>query len=239
MSTFVLVHGAFLGGWCWQRVARQLRAAGHEVHTPTLTGSGDRAHLLTPDVGLATHATDIVQYLAHEDLRDVILVGHSYAGTVITVAMPQLRDRVRTLVYFDAQAPRHGESAGGIPAADTAAALAALDESSWLLPPNPLDALGVTDAADVAWVEARRHPHPMRTLLEPVIAPPEAFAGVERSYVFCTQHEGLIALYGVDPLLAFAERAQSEGWRFETLDAPHDAMTTHPAAVAAVLAAHA
>ena len=86
MATYVLVHGAGHGGWCWQRVARLLREAGHEVHTPTLTGLGDRAHLLSPEVSLETHITDVAAMLISEDLRDAILVGHSYGGIVITGA---------------------------------------------------------------------------------------------------------------------------------------------------------
>src|SRR5881409_3342030 len=102
MATFVLVHGGFHGGWCWKRVTPLLRAAGHEVYTPTLTGLGERAHLLTRDVGLATHVQDVINVLTYEELTDLLLVGHSYGGMVITGVAERLPARVRQLVYLDA-----------------------------------------------------------------------------------------------------------------------------------------
>ena len=110
MATYVLVHGAGHGGWCYQRVARLLRAEGHEVYTPSLTGLGERAHLLTPHVGLDTHIADIVSLLEHEDLTDVILAGHSYGGIVITGAADRALNRVAQLVYLDAAILYNGES---------------------------------------------------------------------------------------------------------------------------------
>jgi pimeloyl-ACP methyl ester carboxylesterase len=102
MATFVLVHGSWLGGWCWQRVTPHLRAAGHEVFTPTLTGLGERAHLLTRDVGLDTHVHDIVNVLEFEELREVILVGHSYGGMVVAGVAECVPHRLARAVYLDA-----------------------------------------------------------------------------------------------------------------------------------------
>jgi pimeloyl-ACP methyl ester carboxylesterase len=240
MATFVLLHGAFLGGWCWDRVAARLRASGHVVHAPTLTGCGERFHLLTRDVGLATHVEDLVQHAEHQDLRDVILVGHSYGGTVMTAALGRMAPRVRALVFLDAQAPRDGETASGALADGTSERLTELSQGSgWLLDPIPLSAVGVTAPDDVRWVEPRRHAHPMRTLLEAVRVDLATFDALPKTYVVCTQHEGLQAVFGVDPLAPFAERARREGWRMASLDAPHDAMTTSPAAVADLLLSHA
>src|SRR6266511_3487775 len=98
MAVFVLVHGGFHGGWCWRRVAPHLRAAGHEVYTPTLTGLGERAHLATPETGLDTHIRDVLGVLAFEDLRDVVLVGHSMAGMVVTGVAERAPDRLAHLV---------------------------------------------------------------------------------------------------------------------------------------------
>jgi pimeloyl-ACP methyl ester carboxylesterase len=109
-TTFVLVHGAWHGGWCWKKVTPLLRAAGHEVFAPTLTGLGERSHLLTRDVGLDTHITDIEQVLEYEDLRNVVLVGHSYAGMVITGVGDRAADRIGQLVYVDAFLPEHGKA---------------------------------------------------------------------------------------------------------------------------------
>lgn len=110
MSTFLFVPGAWLGGWCWRDVAAPLRAAGHSVIAATLSGLGERAHLLSPQVGLRTHVDDIVGFLHYRDLNGVILVGHSYGGTVITAVAEQAADRIRQLVYLDASVPRDGES---------------------------------------------------------------------------------------------------------------------------------
>jgi pimeloyl-ACP methyl ester carboxylesterase len=110
MATFVLVHGGFFGGWCYRRVARLLRAADQEVYTPTLTGLGERSHLLTPDVDLETHIQDIANVILWEDLQDIVLCGHSYGGMVITGVADLLFDRIQALVYIDAIVPEDGDS---------------------------------------------------------------------------------------------------------------------------------
>jgi pimeloyl-ACP methyl ester carboxylesterase len=240
MATFVLVHGAFLGGWCWSKVAARLRVAGHEVWTPTLTGCGDRHHLLTPEVGLALHVRDLVATFAHEGLRDVVLVGHSYGGTVITAAAAELRDRVAKLIYLDAQAPIDGQTASGAMADGTAEALGKLagGGEGWRLDPIPLSAVGIVEPTMVEAIGKLRHPHPMRTLLEPVHAPESVLGKIPRAYIACARHEGLVATFGTDPLAPFVERARAEGWPLTTIDAPHDAMTTDPELVAEVLDDH-
>jgi pimeloyl-ACP methyl ester carboxylesterase len=111
MKTFVLVHGAMHGGWCWRRVLPYLRAKGHDVFAPTLTGQGERAHLLTHQVGLATHVRDLASVLSYEDLEDVVLVAHSYAGMVASALAEEMRVRLAHIVYLDAYLPRDGESA--------------------------------------------------------------------------------------------------------------------------------
>lgn len=110
MATYVLVHGSATGGWVWRPVAKLLRAAGHEVYTPTLTGMGERMHLLSPAVDLDLHIQDIVNLLEFEDLHDVILIGHSYTGMVVTGAADRALERIGQLVYLDATQPRDGES---------------------------------------------------------------------------------------------------------------------------------
>jgi pimeloyl-ACP methyl ester carboxylesterase len=236
LANFVLVHGAFEGGFCFQRVAHRLRQAGHEVWTPTLTGAGERFHLLTREVGLETHVQDIVSVLEYEDLRDVSLVGHSYGGTVVTAAADRAFARIARVIYLDASAPQNGQSASGAFTEGTEDVLNAMAEADedWLLPPLPLSAVGVTAPDDVAMLEARRHPHPMRTLREPVHLSGHVDS-IPRAYIVCSQHQGLSALFGVDPLAAFVERARHEGWPLQVLDAPHDAMITHPDLVASAL----
>jgi pimeloyl-ACP methyl ester carboxylesterase len=110
MANFVLVHGAWVGGWVWRPNAQGLRKAGHEVYTPTLTGLGERSHLMSPTIDLDTHITDVVNVIKTEDLSDIILVGHSYGGMVVTGVADALPDRIRSLVYLDAFVPADGQS---------------------------------------------------------------------------------------------------------------------------------
>lgn len=236
MGNFVLVHGAFNGAWVWQRVARLLRAAGHEVLAPTMTGLGERFESLTPTVTLADHANDVVQAVVHADLRDVVLVGHSYGGAVITMAADRLADRVRRIVYLDAAAPAPGQSASGAFTEGTADKLSDMSGSDWRLPPLPLSALGVSDPADVAWMDARRHDHPLPVLSQPLTSDGSADA-IPRSYIVHTDKAAMISLFGVDPLATFVERAKREGWRMQAIAAGHDAMITHPREVADALIA--
>jgi len=108
-TTYVLVHGAWHGSWCWKRVRKSLRDAGHQVFTPTLTGVGDRSHLNSAAINLSTHIADVVNLLQWEDLSDVVLCGHSYGGSVISGVIDRIPERIRTLVYLDAFVPEDGE----------------------------------------------------------------------------------------------------------------------------------
>ncbi|QRN97536.1 alpha/beta fold hydrolase [Archangium violaceum] len=237
MATFVLVHGAFYGGWCWRYVRGLLREAGHEVFTPTLTGAGERHHLLTREVGLATHIQDVTNVLEYEDLREVVLVGQSYGGMVITGVADRMPERLRHLVYLDAHLPESGQAASGAFAAGTSEVLHSLaraEGEEWLLPPLPLGVMGVTRAEDVAWAGPRRVPHPLRTLNEPLHLE-RGRSAVPSTYVRCTRREGLIGAFGTDPLAPFVEKARERGLRFRELDAGHDAMLAAPELTARVL----
>ncbi len=241
MTTFVLVHGAFTGGWYWARVRARLQAAGHEVFTPSLTGCGDRAHLLSRSVTLQTHIQDIVELLVREDLHDVVLVGHSYGGMVIAGVADREPGRLARVVYLDAAYPVSGQNAAGGFAEGTGDALDAMsatgpEDTSWLLPPLPLAAYGVTEASDIAWVGDRRTAHPLATLNEALVLR-NAAAKLPRSYVRCTQRQGLVGLFGADPLQPMYERAVADGLAIATIDAGHDAMVTAPEQVTAALLA--
>ncbi|MBL9041697.1 MAG: alpha/beta fold hydrolase [Myxococcales bacterium] len=236
MATFVLVHGAFTGGWHWQRVRRALVTLGHEVYTPTLTGAGERSHQLSRDLRLSVHVKDVTSVLFYEDLRDVVLVGHSYGGVVITAVAEQAADRISQLVYLDATVPAHGQAATGAFSEGTADVLSQLSSGTdWLLPPLPLSAVGVSDPRDVEWMSSRRGPHPMATLHEPVLLGNDAAQRLPRAYIRCTRREGLVGVFGVDPLLPFYQKAIAEGWPVRDLDSGHDAMVTVPEQVAATL----
>jgi pimeloyl-ACP methyl ester carboxylesterase len=110
MANFVLVHGAWIGGWYWRPIAQKLRAAGHEAYAPTLTGLGERIHLMNPSINLDTHVTDVVNVIKEEGLSDVVLVGHSYGGMVVTGVADALPDKITSLVYLDAFVPKNGEA---------------------------------------------------------------------------------------------------------------------------------
>jgi pimeloyl-ACP methyl ester carboxylesterase len=167
MATFVLVHGGGHGGWCYQRVSRLLQQAGHEVYAPTLTGLSERSHLAGPHVDLDLHVQDIAAVLHYEDLRDVILVGHSYGGMVITGVGGRTADRIGKLVYLDAANPKNGQSL--VDVAGPMMAMARLggqviDGVEMVLLPAPQAGAfyGVTDPADLAWMDDRLTAHPWR-----------------------------------------------------------------------------
>ncbi len=187
MATYVLVHGGGHGGWCYQRVARILQAAGHVVYAPTLSGLAERAHLLSPAIDLDTHVTDVVSLLHYEDLRDVILVGHSYGGMVITGAADRAADRIGRIVYLDAANPVNGQSLVDVagPVIESVRPMGeVVDGVELVLLPAPGAAAfyGVTDPDDLAWMddaidrpslevlraEARAHPR-RRALGHPAV----------------------------------------------------------------------
>lgn len=227
--TFLLLHGAWHGGWVWRRVAPLLRAVGHEVHTPTLTGTSDRAHLLTPSVGLGTHIQDVVALIEAHDLTDVVLVGHSYAGQVVTGVADRVPDRLRTRVYLDAFVGDDGDAAIDL-LPDTVAAhyreSVAGPGFGWLIPVRSLTVLGVTDDADLAWLGPRLTPHPWLTYTEPLRLTGSGDT-VPAAFVEC-----------VDWMRVFRthrERAAARGWPVHEVKTGHEAMVTAPRELADVL----
>jgi pimeloyl-ACP methyl ester carboxylesterase len=166
MSTYLLVPGAWLGGWCWKYVALDLRAAGHTVIPATLSGLGERAHMLSRQIDLDTHISDIVGLFEYRDLHDVILVGHSYGGMVVTGVAEQVPDRIRRLVYLDASMPRDGESNDDVIGPKMAAQLraSAMSEGDgWKVPPAPYVVGRMSEHPLREWVAARLTPHPLWT----------------------------------------------------------------------------
>ena len=242
LATFVLVHPAWLGGWCWSRVAALLRARGNEVHAPTLTGLGERAHLATPEVGLQTHITDVVNLVTFEGLTDIVLVGTSSSGTVVTGVAATVADRIGSVVYLDAFVPSEGQSTRDLLPPERQAAfdtMVATEGDGWLLPrfaPPPWPVIlrelwQVVDDADAEWVLHRLRPTPYRHFTEP-LAPGGDLEGVRRSFVCCSRRP----FAGPTPFDSFAADAQSNpGWTYREIDAPHVAYVTHPHQVAAAL----
>jgi pimeloyl-ACP methyl ester carboxylesterase len=190
MANFVLVHGAWHGAWCWRRVLPLLRQGGHSAHAVTLTGVGERAHLLTREIGLKTHIADVLGLIEAEELSDVVLVGHSYAGMVITGAADLLLaaqpSRLRHLVYLDASVPKPGEAWGDKHPQATRSARAAAAAT------HPLNALAPPDAsvfglagADADWVNRRQAPHPFAPYTEPLEFDMARLGAVPRTFIDC------------------------------------------------------
>jgi pimeloyl-ACP methyl ester carboxylesterase len=217
--TFVLVHGAWHGGWCWNKLVPLLQALGHRAIPVTLTGLGDRAHLIDPSVDLRTHVTDVVSTLEMEDLHDVVLVGHSYGGMVICGAAERASKRIRRLVYLDALVPKHGQSAfdlNSVQFREKREQEAKQTGDGYKIAPM-IDILGITDAKDLAWVRARLRPQPIETFRQPVDAP--AFAArVPSTFILCKQ-------FGFADT---AERCRRGGWPVLEVDCGHDAMIVKP-----------
>ncbi|GAA4390010.1 alpha/beta fold hydrolase [Tsukamurella soli] len=233
LPPLVLLHGGRHGGWCWRRVALRLRAAGHEVYTPTLTGLGDRAHLLSRDIGLDTHVQDLVATFEFEDIEDAVLVAHSYGGVVATGAMEQLAPRVRRLVYLDAQIPRTGESVFGMVGPERTAVMEAMvekDGDGWFVPPSDARMYGVTDPDDIEWANRRITAQPVKTYRD-AAGPTEQAWRHPGMFIECTPSR-----IEENILTRARERSATDPtFGYRILGAPHNAMVTHPDVLAALL----
>jgi pimeloyl-ACP methyl ester carboxylesterase len=231
MATFVLVHGGGHGGWCYNKLSPLLRAAGHLVYSPSLTGLGDRKHLLNPGVDLDTHVTDIVNLIAFNDLKDVILLGHSYGGMVITGVADRIGASIGHLVYLDAAHPKNGESLADVAApmmAMTEQELRVVDGVELVLWPDSraVQHYGVSDPADFAWLKSKLTPHPWKCFTQKlVLADEAAVRRIPTTNICCTG--GLQAP-------GYREEMQ-KAQRFFEIDTGHDLMITEPRAVADML----
>lgn len=233
-TAIVLVHGAWHGAWCWRRVLPRLRAAGCEAHAVTLTGLGERAHLLSPAVDLNVHIQDVVGLIEAEELQQVVLVGHSYAGMVITGVANRLQAQqpglLKRLVYLDAALPYPGDSWSSHHSDETRdARIAASKASGGLTLPPPDSALFGLEGADRAWVNRRQTPQPFRLYQQPLDFDATRVAQIPRTFVDCTQP----ALATIAPS---RQRVRSEpGWQVLELATGHDPMVSEPALLAEVL----
>jgi pimeloyl-ACP methyl ester carboxylesterase len=233
MASYLLVHGGGHGGWCYKKVARLLRVAGHEVYAPSLTGLGDRSHLLGPHIDLDLQINDIVQILKYEDLRDVILVGHSYGGMVITGVADRARERIQRLVYLDAAHPHNGQSLcdnAPEPMAFTKSGLRVVDGVELVLWPDVISPafFGITDPADVAWTAARLTPHPWKCFTQKLVLQDEdAVRRIPRTNINCSES---LARSSDE-----ARQRQKDGEHAWEIDTGHDLMITEPEKVAAML----
>ena len=224
MATFVLVHGSFGGGWCWRFVAPMLRKLGHEVYTPTLTGLGERSHLLRCGVDLNTHIEDVTNLLFYEDLSGITLVGHSYAGMVITGVAAKMPERIAKLIYFDAYVPSDGQTEVDLwpPQSSAGVSFKRPSRSDEVRPPPPPSVFGIDDPKLADWIAVRLKPQPMSTYMQAPPASTPASRAIPRAYIVCTASSIL------QVMAPFAARARSEEWQVRELASDHDAMLTHP-----------
>jgi pimeloyl-ACP methyl ester carboxylesterase len=221
MTDFVLIHGAWHGSWCWARVRRRLAAEAHRVFTPTLTGLGERSHLLSRDVDLDTHVTDVANLTIWEDLRDIVLVGHSYGGLVARHVADRMPERIRSLVYLDAFVPEDGKALfdylpdHGKSLRD----LAVAHGDGWKVPPIPASVFAV-NAADAAWVALSSFEAPAR-----ISGACDGMATI--GYILARGYDG--------PFEQFYAKAGERGWWRKELACGHDVMLDMPNELSALL----
>ncbi len=233
-TAIVLVHGAWHGAWCWSRVLPQLRTAGVDTHAVTLTGVGERAHLLAPTINLHTHIQDVIGLIDAEELHRLVLVGHSYAGMVITGVADRLQARhpgqLAHLVYLDAALPFPGDSWSSHHADETKQARIEASQSSGGLsfPPPDASLFGLS-GADRDWVNRRQTPQPFKLYQQPLDFGAERVAAVPRTFIDCTQP----ALATIAPSRV---RVRNEpGWNVVEMATGHDPMVSEPAALSQIL----
>ncbi|MDP1739736.1 alpha/beta fold hydrolase [Polaromonas sp.] len=238
MANFVLVHGAWHGGWCWQRVTSLLQQQGHRVHAVTLTGLGERAHLLSPAITLDTHIDDVISAIEVEELHDVVLAVHSYAGMIGTAVADRLGKHLKHLVYVDAVLPKPGESWSSTQSAATQQQRlsAAQATTRFSFPPPDPEVFGLHDA-DHAWVKRRQTPHPGNTYQAPLTFDVQRVAAIPRTFVNCTQP----ALGTIEPSRLRAKDAKfwDGAWlpnsKIIEIKTGHDPMISEPAALTKIL----
>ena len=230
MTTYVLVHGSWHGGWCWRKVRSALEASGADVYTPTLTGLGERVHLASRDVGLETHIAAVLGVLEAEDLSDVVLVGHSYGGIVATGAADRAPDRIARLVYLDAVVPKNGQCLYDRAPAQLKTLFeeqAQIAGEGWQVPASVATAqfLGLKTEEEIRWVIPKLTAHPIRTFREPLRLGVH-FPQMPRTYINCIG----------DKPLGQPRTVQADGIEdYHEVRTGHDAMVTVPHEVAGIL----
>ena len=235
MATFVLVHGGGHGGWCYQPVARLLQKQGHEVYRPTLTGLGEREHLLSSSVDLEMHITDVVKLLEFEDLQDVILAGHSYGGMVVSGVADRATSRIGNLVYLDAAYPMDGQSLSDV-AGDvidqTRKDGKIVNGMELVLYPgkDPMHYFGVTDPEQIAWMKPKLTPHPWKCFEQKLVFKNEnAVRALPQSFVTTNVQKDLLT----DEIRAMVN--EMTNGRFWEVDTGHDLMISEPEQLAQIL----
>ena len=227
-KTFLVCHGAWSAGWAWKKMHPLMRAAGHRLFTPSYTGLGERAHLANPSIDLESHIQDMLNVIQYEDLRDIVLLGHSYGGMVATGVADRDRDRIAQLIYIDAFVPRDGQSLFDLNETGRRhLQAAAKDGDGWRVPPmaTPPDTL----PGDVEWLSARRVHMPIKCF-ETRLKLQHGEPTLPRSYIYATR------VTPADTFGQFAKRTKNEaGWRYHEIDASHSPNVTAPQVLMALL----
>lgn len=234
MATFLFVHGAWHGGWCWKQVEARLRAAGHQTHAPTLTGVGERSHLARPEIDADTHVEDILNVIKWRELENVILVGHSYGGLIITGVAGRAPEKIRALVYLDAFAPEEsGLSLFATANPDRLAGFEAqLGDGGFMISPDLFDAW-TDDPAKKAWLKTMCTPHPVECFRRGVTLTGREAEVAHRHYIIAARNRPS-AFWGE------YERVRARpDWTVDQIATKHDAMVEDPDGLATKLGAYA
>ena len=221
---FLLIHGAWHGGWVWNEISEILRYQRYSVSTPTLTGLGEKKHLLSSKITIETFIEDVVNHIVFENLNNIILVGHSFAGSVISGVADRLKDRIKKLIYFDAMILIDGQKPFDITPKETVEQrieLAKKFGNNISIPAPSADAFGVFDIKKSLLLEEKLTPHPLSAFQSKLILKNEVGNGIPLSYIFCTK-----PVY--KSLESSREVVRKMKWPIFELNAGHDAMLTHP-----------
>jgi pimeloyl-ACP methyl ester carboxylesterase len=228
-ATFVLVHGGWHGGWCWRRVSDLLQKTGHKVFTPTMTGLGERCHLIDPKINLATHITDIVNVIKWEGLKDIVLVGHSYGGMIISGIAEQAGDAIGAIVFLDAFVPESGDSLAAKASQPVREQIAALEQKGeHAMKPVPAAVFRVNEK-DRSWVDAMCTPHPLATLTDKIALTGAHEKIAKKAYIRAKGYPSVPFDGYHDKLKATA------GWRVYEVPCGHDVMVDMPERLAEIL----
>jgi pimeloyl-ACP methyl ester carboxylesterase len=226
--TFVLVHGGWLGGWCWRRVADRLQAAGHTVYTPTLTGLGERSHLMSRDINLETHVADVVNVFKWEGIENAVLCGHSYGGWVISGAVERVMPQVMSLVFLDAFVPRDGQTGLDIASARGRESMNLAMKSGAISRPAPTAESFNVNEKDRAWVDAKMTPQPIGVSLQKI----RLTGATER---VGKKADVRAANYPSPTFDGFLAAAKGAGWRTYVVPSGHDVMIDEPERLTEIL----
>lgn len=222
MGNFLFVHGGMVGGWCWKKVRECLEKKKHSVLTPTLTGLGERKHLSGEKVDLEVHINDILNAIFYEGLENVILVGHSYGGMVITGVADRIPQKIERLIYVDALIPKNGESMFDIVDSQIFSHLhdsAQERKGVWEVPPPSPQAYGFEAVHDIEWFGSRCTPHPLKSFQQAIHLNENSVETLDRVYIKCLRDSSL------DSMLV---RAKTMGIPYHLMDTGHFPMITQP-----------